>query len=104
MPQATESCLLEVCDVSKHFLGVQALDRVHLRLGRAEVLAVIGENGAGKSTLMKILSGVEQPDRGEIRLDGLPVRMDSAKTAVQLGIATIFQELSLCDNLDIGTN
>jgi ribose transport system ATP-binding protein len=104
MPQATASCLLEVCDASKHYLGVQALDRASLRLDRGEVLAVIGENGAGKSTLIKILSGVEQPDGGEIRLDGAPVRMESARMAVQLGIATIFQELSLCDNLDIGAN
>lgn len=104
MPPATESCLLEVCDASKRYLGVQALDRASLQLRHAEVLAVIGENGAGKSTLIKILSGVEQPDGGEIRLDGTPVRMESAKTAMQLGIATIFQELSLCDNLDIGAN
>src|SRR5438046_3010400 len=65
--------LLEAQGISKAFPGVQALQDVSLRLGRGEVLAVIGENGAGKSTLMKILGGVYAPDAGAILLDGKPV-------------------------------
>ncbi|NNE01278.1 MAG: sugar ABC transporter ATP-binding protein [Pirellulaceae bacterium] len=96
--------LLEVCGVSKSFPGVRALHQVDLQLGRGEVLAVIGENGAGKSTLMKILAGVQEPDGGEIRVDGQSVRVDSTRRAMELGIVLIHQELNLADNLDVGSN
>src|SRR4051812_6381357 len=92
--------LLEVRNVSKRFPGVKALQDVNLHVNRGEVLAVIGENGAGKSTLMKILAGVQQPDDGEIRIDGRAVRIDSVETSLKLGIALIHQELNLADNLD----
>lgn len=96
--------LLDVSGVSKRFPGVQALEDVHLTLSRGEVLAVIGENGAGKSTLMKILAGVETPDRGEIRVDGQLVSIADTGTAKKLGIALIHQELNLADNLDVASN
>src|SRR5688572_8511454 len=96
--------LLEVRNVSKRFPGVRALSDVSLHVNRGEVLAVIGENGAGKSTLMKILAGVQEPDEGEIRVDGNPVRIDSVETSLKLGVALIHQELNLADNLDIGAN
>ncbi|MCP5538544.1 MAG: sugar ABC transporter ATP-binding protein [Akkermansiaceae bacterium] len=96
--------LLEVRAVGKRFPGVRALHEVDLRLGRGEVLAVIGENGAGKSTLMKILAGVQLPDSGEILVDGEPVAMDSVQTAMRLGIALIHQELNLATNLSAGAN
>ena len=96
--------LLEARSLTKRFPGVRALHNVHLTLRPAEVLAVIGENGAGKSTLMKILAGVQQPDGGEILLEGRPVRIDSVRTAKQMGIALIHQELNLADNLDVASN
>ena len=95
------SPLLEARRLSKRFPGVQALTRVSLVLHPGEVLAVIGENGAGKSTLMKILAGVEEPDEGQILLDGAPVRIDSVRAAERRGIALIHQELNLADNLDV---
>lgn len=93
--------LLEARGIDKSFPGVRALQGVSLRLQAGEVLALIGENGAGKSTLMKILAGVQQPDAGELRIDGRPVRIDSPARANQLGVALIHQELSLCDNLTV---
>jgi ribose transport system ATP-binding protein len=96
--------LLEVRSLSKRFPGVRALHQVSLSLRAGEVLAVIGENGAGKSTLMKILAGVETPDRGEILLEGRPVRIGSVREATRLGIALIHQELNLADNLDVAAN
>src|SRR2546421_329034 len=96
--------LLEARSLSKRFPGVRALHQASLSLQRGEVLAVIGENGAGKSTLMKILGGVEEPDSGEIRLEGTPVRIESVRTAERLGIALIHQELNLADNLDVAAN
>src|SRR5437773_10541967 len=96
--------LLEARQISKAFPGVIALDRVDLAIGRGEVVAVIGENGAGKSTLMKILGGVQEPDSGEILVDGQAVRIDSVRAAEKLGIALIHQELNLADNLDVAAN
>ena len=102
MPDAPP--LLEVQNLTRRFPGVIALGGVSLKLGRGEVLSVIGENGAGKSTLMKILAGVQTPDGGKILLDGREVEIDSVQAAEALGIALIHQELNLCDNLDVGAN
>ncbi len=96
--------LLEARRICKDFPGVRALHNVDLRVGRGEVLALLGENGAGKSTLMKVLAGILPPDSGELSLDGQPVRLDSVRTAVARGIALIHQELNLADNLDVGAN
>jgi ribose transport system ATP-binding protein len=101
---ANSSPLLEVRDVSKQFPGVQALSGVSLRLGRGEVLAVVGENGAGKSTLMKILAGIHRPDGGTILVDGRPVRLGDVTEALRLGISLIHQELNLADNLSVAAN
>jgi ribose transport system ATP-binding protein len=96
--------LVEVRGISKRFPGVRALDDVSLSVAPGEVLAVIGENGAGKSTLLKILAGVQQPDAGEIRVDGKPVRFRGVQDALEAGIALIHQELNLADNLDLAGN
>jgi ribose transport system ATP-binding protein len=96
--------LLAMTGISKRFGGVVALDNVSLSIGRAEILALIGENGAGKSTLMKTLGGVHQPDTGEIKVDGNPVRIRSVRDADQQGIGFIHQELNLLDNLDVAAN
>jgi ribose transport system ATP-binding protein len=104
MTEVSESALLEVRQVTKRFPGVTALRNVSLTLGRGEVLAVIGENGAGKSTLMKILAGVQEPDSGQVVIDGADVTIDSVQRAQSLGVALIHQELNLSDNLDVGAN
>jgi len=96
--------LLSVSKVCKRFPGVRALHNVSLTLAKGEVLAVLGENGAGKSTLMKILAGVQQPDSGEILLEGQAVEIGSVLAALKQGIALIHQELNLADNLDVAAN
>jgi ribose transport system ATP-binding protein len=90
--------------ISKRFPGVVALDTVSLDVAQGEVVALVGENGAGKSTLMKILGGVHQPDAGEIRLDGRPVKIQNVNDANRRGIAFIHQELNVLDNLDVAAN
>jgi ribose transport system ATP-binding protein len=96
--------LLELVSVSKTYPGVQALDRVSLRVERGEVLALIGENGAGKSTLMKILGGVVEPSEGLIRIDGAAHAQLTVAGAMAAGIAFVHQELNLFDNLDVAAN
>jgi len=102
--ESSESLLLEVKGVGKSFPGVRALDNVSLKLGKGEVLAVIGENGAGKSTLMKILAGVQPPDQGEILIDGQVMGEVSVEAALNKGVVLIHQELNLASNLDVGAN
>jgi simple sugar transport system ATP-binding protein len=96
--------VLECVEVSKRFGGVHALNRVSFELGRGEVLALAGDNGAGKSTLIKIVSGVLRPDEGEIRYKGEPVAFTGPRQARERGIETIYQNLALADNLDVGEN
>ena len=104
MTNQSKPPLLVVDKVCKRFAGVQALQDVSLCIDAGQVLAVIGENGAGKSTLMKILAGVQQSDTGSIAINGTSVQLDSCRTAMDLGIVLIHQELNLADNLDIGSN
>jgi ribose transport system ATP-binding protein len=101
----TEQALLEIEHVTKDYPGVRALDDVSLSVERGEVMALLGENGAGKSTLMKILGGAEFRDAGTIRIDGttLPDRY-SPLEARHLGIAEIYQELSLLPSLTVAEN
>ena len=96
--------VLECVEVSKRFGGVHALNRVSFELGRGEVLALAGDNGAGKSTLIKIVSGVLRPDEGEIRYKGEAVAFTGPRQARERGIETIYQDLALADNLDVGEN
>jgi len=100
----TSPPLLELVSVSKTYPGVKALDRVNLRVGRGEVLALIGENGAGKSTLMKILGGVVEPSEGTIRIEGAEHASLTVAGAMAVGIAFVHQELNLFDNLDVAAN
>jgi fructose transport system ATP-binding protein len=88
----------------KRFGAVTALDGVDLELYPGEVLAVIGDNGAGKSTLIKVLTGVFQPDEGEILLDGERVHLHSPLDARRLGIETVYQDLAMAPALDIASN
>ena len=79
--------LIEARNISKHFGTVVALDRVNLRVPSATVVALLGDNGAGKSTLIKILSGVIQPDSGELFWENVPIALRSAREAMGLGIS-----------------
>ena len=96
--------VLSLRGVSKTFGAVSALSDIHLEVAGGQVVALVGDNGAGKSTLVKVLSGVHEPDAGEIFFDGEPVRISSPAAALGLGIATVFQDLALCENLDVVAN
>jgi ABC-type sugar transport system ATPase subunit len=96
--------LLELAKVSKAFGPVTALRDVDLEIGAAEAVGLIGDNGAGKSTLVKILSGVYAPTAGEMRLDGAPVDFGSPLDARRAGIEMIYQDLALCNDLDVASN
>jgi len=96
--------VLTVHAIGKHFGAVKALTDVDFWVNEGEVVALIGDNGAGKSTLVKLLSGVYSPDAGLIEYDGEPVEIHSPADAQELGIATVFQDLALCDNLDVVAN
>ena len=104
MSDATEAPILELRGVSKHFGGVQALKDVDLSLHRGEVVALVGDNGAGKTTLVKVISGVQRPDAGEAWVRGEQVRLDTPRAAAAAGIHAVYQDLSLCDNLDAVRN
>jgi ribose transport system ATP-binding protein len=96
--------VLQLRNIQKRFLGVHALKGVSLDVHPGEVVALLGENGAGKSTLMKIAGGIEQPDSGEVLINGAPVVVRDVHTATSHGIAFIHQELNLLDNLDVAGN
>jgi D-xylose transport system ATP-binding protein len=100
----TSGPLLSLRGVGKRFGAVQALSEVDFDVSRGEVVALVGDNGAGKSTLIKVIAGVLRPDGGEIVFDGRPVTIDGPADATALGIATVYQDLALCDNLDVVGN
>jgi ABC-type sugar transport system ATPase subunit len=102
--QPEQKPLLEVRNVSKRFGGVQALTDVSLTLFPGEVLALAGDNGAGKSTLIKAISGVHKPTSGTIAYEGNVVTFENPQQARDHGIETIYQDLALADNLDVGSN
>jgi rhamnose transport system ATP-binding protein len=96
--------ILEIRDASKRFGSTQALQEVSLSLRTGEIHALLGENGAGKSTLIKIMTGVEQPDSGQIVVDGVEVSLASARHAQDLGIAAIYQEPMSFPDLSVAEN
>jgi simple sugar transport system ATP-binding protein len=100
----TPGLRLELTGISKQYPAVRANDRVDLRVKPGEIHAVLGENGAGKSTLMKIIYGAVQPDEGEIRFNGDPVRVTSPAQARKLGISMVYQHFSLFDTLTAAEN
>ena len=101
---ATEMPLLTLSGISKSFPGVRALSGVDLQLYPGQVTALIGENGAGKSTIVKILTGIYQPDAGEITIAGTPVRFATADAAARAGVTAIHQETVLFDDLSVAEN
>jgi D-xylose transport system ATP-binding protein len=100
----TDTPLLELRGVSKSFGSVQALTDVDIEVRHGEVMALVGDNGAGKSTLIKCVAGIHPMDEGEIIFDGEPVSIHGPKDAAKLGIEVVYQDLALCDNLDVVQN
>jgi len=96
--------VLSTKGISKRFGPVHALDGVDLDVRAGEVLALVGDNGAGKSTLVKSISGIHAVDSGKFIFEGQEVSIGSPAAATQLGIATVYQDLALCDNLDVVAN
>jgi D-xylose transport system ATP-binding protein len=90
--------------VSKHFGAVRALTNVDFEVHAGEVVALVGDNGAGKSTLVKCIAGTHEPDGGQIFFEGKRVKISSPSDATRLGIETVYQDLALCDNLDVVQN
>ena len=103
-PSPVGESVLSLTGVNKRVGAVQALTDVHLDVKAGEVVALVGDNGAGKSTLVKVISGVYQPDSGDINFAGRKVHVGGPSQAQALGIATVFQDLALCDNLDVVAN
>src|SRR3954452_8574533 len=101
---ATSTPLLELRGVSKSFGAVQALSGVDFDVHAGEVVGLVGDNGAGKSTLVKTIAGIYSPDEGEFSFEGRPVTIHGPQDAAKLGIATVYQDLALCDNLDVVAN
>jgi D-xylose transport system ATP-binding protein len=101
---AGRELVLSLRGVSKHFGAVSALTNIDLDVHAGEVVALVGDNGAGKSTLVKILAGVHQPSAGSITFCGKLVHLPDPSAALKLGVATVFQDLALCENLDVVAN
>ena len=101
---ATASPLLELKGVSKSFGAVRALTDVDFEVAAGEVVALVGDNGAGKSTLIKAISGIQPGDTYQASFEGMPVTLDTPQDATTLGIATVYQDLALADNLDVVQN
>jgi D-xylose transport system ATP-binding protein len=96
--------LLELRGIEKRYGGVNALAGVDLEVRAGEVVGLVGDNGAGKSTLVKVITGVVGADAGEIAFEGRRVRIHGPQDAAALGIAAVYQDLALCDNLDVVAN
>jgi D-xylose transport system ATP-binding protein len=101
---ASEAPLLELRGVTKSFGSVQALTDVDFEVRHGEVMALVGDNGAGKSTLIKCVAGIHPMDDGQVFFEGQPVSIHGPKDAAKLGIEVVYQDLALCDNLDVVQN
>jgi ABC-type uncharacterized transport system ATPase subunit len=104
LQHSTDHCLVELRGITKTFGAVVANDRVDLDIHAGEVHALLGENGAGKSTLINILAGMYSPDAGQIRIDGEVRTIDSPRTAIEQGIGTVYQHLTLVPTLNVLEN
>ncbi|WP_437583306.1 ATP-binding cassette domain-containing protein [Paramicrobacterium sp. CJ85] len=102
--ETSEAPVLSLRGVSKRFGAVAALTDIDLDVHAGEIVALVGDNGAGKSTLVKVLAGAHAPTAGEIFFDGEKVTIDGPSRAIELGIATVFQDLALCDNMSVVEN
>ena len=104
MPDAASSPILELKGISKHFGAVQALSDVDFEVSSGEVVGLVGDNGAGKSTLVKTIAGIHAPDAGQYLFEGSEVHPSGPSDVTRLGISTVYQDLALCDNLDVVNN
>lgn len=104
MTSSVANPFLELRGIEKRFGGVTALRGVHLDVRPGEVVALVGDNGAGKSTLIKTVAGALRADAGEFYVEGQRVALGSPHAATELGIATVYQDLALCENLDVVAN
>ena len=102
--QSDKIPFLKIRDVYKQFGHVQALRGVSVQAYEGEILAIVGDNGAGKSTLIKILSGVIEPDEGEIEIDGKIYRSLTPRKAINAGVSTVYQDLALGNTMDVASN
>jgi simple sugar transport system ATP-binding protein len=100
----SDAPLIEARGIARHFGHVQALQGADLSVGRGEIVGLIGDNGAGKSTLIRILSGIDRPDAGEIRVNGRVVHFNGPQDARAVGIETVYQDLALAPDLDAAAN
>src|SRR6478735_3930088 len=103
-PTATRTATLEIRGIEKSFGSVQALRGVDFEVRDGEVMALVGDNGAGKSTLIKCVAGIYSIDNGDVLFRGSPVKIHGPKDASKLGIEVVYQDLALCDNLDVVQN
>ena len=103
-PLVSDTPLLEIRDLTKTFGSVQALTDVDFEVRAGEVMALVGDNGAGKSTLIKCIAGIHGHDSGEIFFGGEEVHIHGPKDSAKLGIEVVYQDLALCDNLDVVQN
>jgi D-xylose transport system ATP-binding protein len=103
-PERTATPFLELRGVHKRFGGITALRGVDLDVHRGEIVALVGDNGAGKSTLIKTISGAIRADEGAFLVEGRQVNLGTPHAAAELGIATVYQDLALCENLDVVAN
>src|ERR671916_1289536 len=104
MNDTASTPVLSLKGVSKSFGPVQALSDVDFEVKQGEVVALVGDNGAGKSTLVKVIAGIHPADDGSVAFEGRDVTITGPSDAVALGIATVYQDLALCDNLDVVEN
>jgi D-xylose transport system ATP-binding protein len=104
MDNQEQSPILELKGISKRFGAVQALSEVDFEVYLNEVVGLVGDNGAGKSTLVKVIAGTYQPDFGHYIFEGQEVSVNNPREATELGIQTVYQDLALCDNLDVVAN
>jgi simple sugar transport system ATP-binding protein len=100
----SEPPLIDACGIVRHFGHVRALQGADFSVGRGEIVGLIGDNGAGKSTLIRILSGTDRPDAGEIRVNGRLVHFNGPQDARAAGIETVYQDLALAPDLDAAAN
>ena len=100
----SDTPILELRGISKSFGSVQALTDVDFEVREGEVMSLVGDNGAGKSTLIKCIAGIHAIDTGDVFFEGRPVNISGPKEAARLGIEVVYQDLALCDNLDVVQN